>query len=323
MRRYDIASGILLILSIIDFSLAAPVFKLAQEKRHENADVVHMPKDVISVLGKRLDGDLEKLGEEFLKTGGKPVESSSSAPSGLDNHGSTNVAQPPAPNSAASSTANPDPPMDPSSCSPSALSKRGPWARGACLTLSEAKAWRPGLANEDGSKHNHPPLFNLNPPGVSPGGLASGLDHGLTAPPPQRIPRPKLPNPRPPGPIADPPADPEFDWNYRTNAEDPPKEPPRKFGEAYWRKVDPAHPPSTSGHGSGPSPDLEPQKEPEDDVVPGPGSPTSPDNQPVDLQAAMYAAKGKAKVPGTTRDHVGNAAQRDLQPAERSLDSGE
>jgi hypothetical protein len=50
------------------------------------------------------------------------------------------------------------------------------------------------------------------------------------------------------------------------------------------------------------------------------------DFQPVDPQVAIYAAKGKAKesrrISGTARD-VGNAAQRELQPVERSLDTGE
>ncbi|KAN0123263.1 hypothetical protein V8E52_003216 [Russula decolorans] len=59
MRRYDIVSGILLILSIIDFALAAPV--LVQEKRQASVDVVHIPKDVITVLGKRGSEEVEKL----------------------------------------------------------------------------------------------------------------------------------------------------------------------------------------------------------------------------------------------------------------------
>jgi len=53
---------------------------------------------------------------------------------------------------------------------------------------------------------------------------------------------------------------------------------------------------------------------------------SSSDSEPVDPQAALYAAKGKAKelrrTPGTARD-VGNADQSELQPAERSLDPGE
>ena len=50
------------------------------------------------------------------------------------------------------------------------------------------------------------------------------------------------------------------------------------------------------------------------------------DSQPVNLQAAIYVAKSKAKESrrsfGTARDVV-NAAQRELQPTERSLDPGE
>jgi hypothetical protein len=51
-----------LILFIIDFALAAPV--LVQEKR----DVVHIPRDVITELGKRVDEDIEKLLKEYYKT---------------------------------------------------------------------------------------------------------------------------------------------------------------------------------------------------------------------------------------------------------------
>jgi hypothetical protein len=110
MRQCDIFSGILLILSIIDFTLAAPV--LVQEKRQACVDVVHIPKDVISVLGKRGDTVGELL-DEFRKTMEKQAESSkahassSSVPSGPD-HGPTNVVQEPPPNPA-SSTANSDP----------------------------------------------------------------------------------------------------------------------------------------------------------------------------------------------------------------------
>jgi hypothetical protein len=69
MRRYDIVSAIFLILSIIDFALAAPV--LVQEKRQACVDVVHRPKDVITVLGKRGDEELEKLVEDYFNTGEK------------------------------------------------------------------------------------------------------------------------------------------------------------------------------------------------------------------------------------------------------------
>jgi len=62
MRRYNIIPLILLILSIINFALAAPV--LIAEKCHSCVDVVHVPKDVVTVLGKRGD-DFEKLAKLF------------------------------------------------------------------------------------------------------------------------------------------------------------------------------------------------------------------------------------------------------------------
>jgi hypothetical protein len=114
MRRYDVVSGILLILSIIDSALAAPV--LVQEKRQASVDVAHVPEDVITMLGKRGNGYLQNFLEEYFKSMGKPLESSdahassSSAPPGPD-RGSTNVAQAPAPN-AASSSSSPDPLME-------------------------------------------------------------------------------------------------------------------------------------------------------------------------------------------------------------------
>jgi hypothetical protein len=345
MRRCDIVSGILLILSIIDFALAAPV--LAQEKRQASVNMVHIPNDV---LDKRWEEDLEKLGEEYFKTGGKPVESSatlassSSAPSGPD-YGSTNVVQPLAPNSA-SSTANPDPLTDPSSCSPSTSSKQGPWARGNCFMksleyLSSAfnDDYGPGLyLHGDGGLHNS----LLYDPAAS--GYNSARVHGWTeAHAPQ--PNPNL-NPDP-NLLIHPSADPNFDWKYWMNAEDPPPQgsvPPKEFGQAHVYQVDHANPPSTSGHAPGPSPTMpEPKHEvetppspkgPEEEVVPGPEtSPdldhqsSSTDSQPVDLQAAIYAAKGKAKesrrISGTARDVGNHAAQRELHPAERSLDPGE
>jgi hypothetical protein len=60
MRRYYIASGILLILAIIDFAVAAPV--LVQEKRQVDVNVVQLPEDVTTMLG-----HLGKRGDEFLK----------------------------------------------------------------------------------------------------------------------------------------------------------------------------------------------------------------------------------------------------------------
>jgi len=104
------------------------------------------------------------------------------------------------------------------------------------------------------------------------------------------------PNHPRPSTDSDSSTDPDFDWNF-------------------WRNE------------HSPSPNLGSPKEPEDGVVPGPDHQSlSADSQPEDPQAAIYAAKGKAKesrhISGTAR-HVGIAAQRELQPAERSLDPGE
>ena len=117
MRRCDILSGILLILSIIDFALAAPV--LVQEKRQAYVDVVYIPqtKDVISVLGKR-GITADDLLDEFYRAvddhseSSKAHASSSSVPSGPD-HGSMSVVQALPPNPALS-TPNPNPLMRPS-----------------------------------------------------------------------------------------------------------------------------------------------------------------------------------------------------------------
>ena len=116
MRQCDIFSGILLILFIIDFALAAPI--LVQEKRQAGVEALHIPKDVITVLGKRWDEELARLVDQYFKTIRKQTESSdahassSSVPSGPD-QGSTSVVQAPPPNPA-SSTTNLNPLMRPS-----------------------------------------------------------------------------------------------------------------------------------------------------------------------------------------------------------------
>src|SRR6266849_10130625 len=101
MRRYDIVAGILLILSIIEFALAAPA--LVQEKRQARTDVVDIPKDVVTVLGERgepEDAAFERLFKYILhqqhEAAGVESESSSSG----SDHESTNVVQPPAPSTA-------------------------------------------------------------------------------------------------------------------------------------------------------------------------------------------------------------------------------
>jgi len=123
-----------------------------------------------------------------------------------------------------------------------------------------------------------------------------------------------------------PSADPDFDWYHWINAESPPPGLPSPKGFGHTYQVDPLNPPSTSGYAPGPPPpepehkvvtpsppssNLGSPKAPEDEVAPGPPSSPSADSQQVDLQAAIYAAKGKAKVSrrisGTATD-VGNAA---------------
>jgi hypothetical protein len=67
MRRYDIVSGILLVLPIVDFALAAPI--LVQEKqRRASVDLVPRPKDVITVFGKRwMEGIDEDAADRFMR----------------------------------------------------------------------------------------------------------------------------------------------------------------------------------------------------------------------------------------------------------------
>lgn len=65
MRRYDKIFGILLILSIIDFALAAPI--RVQNKCQACVDVVHIPKDEIAVLGKRVASDEDNVEPRTLQ----------------------------------------------------------------------------------------------------------------------------------------------------------------------------------------------------------------------------------------------------------------
>jgi hypothetical protein len=58
MRLYYVVSGILLILSIIDFAVAAPV--LLQENPQAVVDIVKIPEDAMTALRKRV-GDWEKV----------------------------------------------------------------------------------------------------------------------------------------------------------------------------------------------------------------------------------------------------------------------
>src|SRR6266403_2556238 len=66
MRRYNIVSRVLLILSVTNIALAAPV--LVQENHPACVDVVHVPMNVITVLGKRMD-EYVRLIEDFERSG--------------------------------------------------------------------------------------------------------------------------------------------------------------------------------------------------------------------------------------------------------------
>jgi hypothetical protein len=330
MRRYDIVSGILLILSIIRFALAAPV--LVQEKRQACGDVAHIPRDVITVLGKRVDLELQRLIEgyfERVKTGENPVESTythaSSNPAlvGPD-HASASLVHAPAPNPAPS-TSDPNPllePLNPSSTASSAESDSD-W---------EEYKW-PEVIGHDGADTLH-----TYPEGVSSIGLQDGLTgaHVLS----------QNPNKSPltnPDPLAE---------------EDPPPKRPalsklEEFGQTNEYQVEHAHqldlglgpskglptepgalevvhppwrPPSglpvpgpiepAAAHEvvtpPSPSPSLHEwlSKEPDNEVTQGP--PGSPEI--TEAEAARHAASGKEtvlrRISRTTRD-AGNAVGRE------------
>ena len=280
MRWYHILTGILVILFIVDFALAAPV--LSQEKRQARVDVVHIPrpKDTIE---KRVEEEIEKLGEHLLKT-------------------SAQTTKPPAPNPASSSC----------------------WGTCFSTTIWVLKDLLM-LAN---------PLHHEPDVPMMPGYGTHGLYY--TAP--------THPNLRPWSPAADP----DFDWDSWLNAPDPPPSsaPPKSTPETPPSPALHMEEGQTSGHGPGPlptesgsvahSPSLGTGSltEPEYDVVRRPSS--SPDSElrlndqsvsADDLQAAIYAAKGKAKesrhISGTAMDAASeNAAQSGSQPAERSFDPG-
>jgi hypothetical protein len=73
MHRHNIVPWILIILTVSTFALAAPV--LIQEKRQSCVDEVRVPRDVITVLGKRAQGDnVYLLLDGFENVLGEPVE---------------------------------------------------------------------------------------------------------------------------------------------------------------------------------------------------------------------------------------------------------
>jgi hypothetical protein len=228
MRRSDIVFGIILVLSISDFTLGAPV--LEQEKRKASVDVVHIPREVITVLGKRgseeMEMEMEKLMKELSGTWETPVESSgahvpsSSAPP-VSDHGSMNDVKAPAPNPA-SSPANPDAMVEP--LNPSPISYAMPAVQGDALSESESDyEW---LFGDDGE-----PIVPI----ASPTSSEFGPDHEPTG---EHAPQPK--------PKLWPSAgtDPNFDWEYWANAPSPPRKRPalpKGVGQASESQVEYMH----------------------------------------------------------------------------------
>jgi hypothetical protein len=129
MRRANIVSGILLILSTIDFAVTAPV--LVQEKRQTSANVVHIPHDVTTV-GKRGAEEIEKLLEVPFGTWKEPAKS-------LDAHMSSSPSPPPVPGDHGSmddSDVKPGPGPNPAS-SPAHPAAMGPLSPSPEAYLSE------------------------------------------------------------------------------------------------------------------------------------------------------------------------------------------
>ena len=213
MRRYNVVSGVLFVLPIINFALAAPA--LVQEKRHAFVDVVHKLDDAeIIVLGKRVEDPLDLMWNKYFeKMWGKPEVSSathapsSSAPS-TPGHGSTNVIEEPAPNSA-STAANPGHALV-EQTSPSSV-------------VSPMPEWE-GIvpAGPDDQLHGPPP---------TPSSSNIGSDNEITEITETHSPQsnPKLN----PSPAAN--SDSDFDWEHWQNKVDTPPRPPTPAKPVNWK----------------------------------------------------------------------------------------
>ena len=290
MRRYNILSVILLTLPIINFALAAPVLLKDLEDSYAEA---------------------EKEVKEHFRTWGITVTSessyareSSSSTSPEPEHGSTSVVLAPPPNRVSSA--------------PDLNSLTRPSRQSLSGNRVNAMSKSDDLLSYKGDDNSHWQYTPTSSGYSSDREFMEAHAHGLQ------------PNHPMSWTDSDSLSDPDVDWGHWTNSENsPPPRPasPEEFGQAHKYQVDPLNPPSASGYA--PSP---PEPEPEV-ATPSPpssnlGQPSlSADSQPVDAQAAaMYAAKGKAKVSrgisGTTRDGE-NAARKELRPAERSPDPGE
>jgi hypothetical protein len=294
MRRYDTISGILLILSIIDFAVAAPV--LVQEKCQPGVDAVYIPEDAITMLGKRGD-ELVKFFLAHEDHFAKPEVSSAARPSTSfppsgSNRAQMGVKQPPPPSPKLDS---PPAPPGPASSTMSDADYELVGAHDAPL--------KPGPSTE--SYHD---LTGMHAPQLSPVLPTWFLtDHGYSGP------HASQPNPG------------------RLVAEEPPSRPasPIQFDAGHEYEL--VRPPSPS---PGSAPATESDYEMVGVPPPGAVSSTNRGRRSMGadsrlenlrVHAVRDALKGNAKesrlISGTARD-VLKAAQRELQ-RERSLDPGE
>jgi hypothetical protein len=178
--RWYIVFIILLTLSINDFALTAPV--LVQEKRHACVDAVHVPKDVVTVLDKRVGDDLKQLGEyiDFFKAADEHAPSGS-APS-EPGHGSTLDVPVPAPNPA-SPTVNPAPLTEPLSLS-LGLSPTGSSMKGVTDNLNTGQN-----SVKSPEPPSLPPPAPLRDASLQDKWRNDGLDATTLQPPPSKRPR--------------------------------------------------------------------------------------------------------------------------------------
>ena len=196
MLRYNIISGILLILPIIDLAVAAPV--LVQEKCQACADVVHIHRNVVTVLGKRgVEEELEKFMKGFFEAKKNPPAASSGA------HSSTG----------ASSSSAPDAASPPESPTPFPV-----------FEVTELPSTS-GSSSHSSDSETFEWLFDENEvhePGHAPTPEFHVLDYGLGD-----VPQPNAnlnPKKRPLSGPGSP--DPNFDWEHWSNVEDPPSKRP-------------------------------------------------------------------------------------------------
>src|SRR6267154_822591 len=177
MRRYNIVPLILLILSTINFALAAPA--LIPEQKRRPVDVVHVPKDVITVLGKRGDEweKMVQLSESFNRWWGgnrgtssiiRPPSSSAPLETG---HGSMQEHGPPA-NPVSSTESN----RDPESL---VLQKPTPNTASSSESSSAEYGSMPGLVSASDLDREAKGVDHAAPPPNPESLIASGHSHTL------------------------------------------------------------------------------------------------------------------------------------------------